>query len=120
MNRPLYGVLLLVTILCTVAGLLTLVPVPNASYENVLGYTSLCTFAPAATMFCFATAGITCVLRASLVKRAAYNNGKPVFHPQAFIALVLVIGLGIASTVWFVNVKSRYADATTGGTEQVE
>jgi len=120
MNRPLYGVLLIVTILCAVGGLLTLLPVQGASYENVLGYRSLCTFAPAATLFCFTAAGITCTIRASLVKRAAYNNGKPVFRAQAFVALVVVIGLGIASMIWFLNVKTQFADAETAATELVE
>ncbi len=118
MNTRLYFVLMLVTIICAVGGVLTLIPAPGASYANLLGYRSLCTFAPAATLYCFLAAGITCVLRASLVKRAGYSGGKPVFKPAPIVVLVVVLGLAIASTIWFVNVKSQYTDATTAVTAQ--
>jgi len=120
MNKPWYGILLLVTVICAVGGVVTLIPSAAASYANVFGYRSLCTFAPAASLYCFAAAGITCILRASLVKRAAYNNGKPDFHVKALIPVILVLGLAVASTVWFLNVKATYADSTTAATEQLE
>jgi hypothetical protein len=116
MNTKLYGILLVVTITLAVGGILTLIPAPNASFPNVLGYRSLCTFAPAATLFCLLGAGITCVLRASLVKRASYAGGKPVFKAAPITVLVVVLGLAIASTVWFVDVKSQYTDATSAVT----
>lgn len=120
MNKPLYGGLLLFSLLCTVGGILTLIPASGASYPNVLGYSSLCTFAPAATLYCFLAAGITCVLRASLVKRAAFNQGRPVFKLVPILVLVVVAGLAIASHVWFLNVKSQYTDGETAATEWVE
>ena len=116
MNVRLYGILLVVTIICAVGGVLTLLPAPNASYPNVLGYSSLCTFAPAATLYCFLAAGITCVFRASLVKRPAYSGGKPAFRAAPLVVLALVLGLAIASTAWFVSVKSEYTDATSAVT----
>lgn len=116
MNGKLYLPLLGVSFVAGVCGLLTLLPVAGASYPNVLGYRSLCTFAPAATFFCFAIAGTTCVLRASLVKRRIASGGKNVFRAIPIVAVSLVLALGIASTVWFVSVKSTYTDTTTHAT----
>jgi len=120
MNTRLYGALLILTILLAVAGVLTLMPAAGASYPNVMGYNSLCTFAPAASLYCFLAAGITCVLRASLVKRPAFSGGKPVFKLGAIVALVVVAGLAIGSMFWFVGVKSTYTDSTSAATEQAE
>ena len=118
MNTRLYAVLLVITVGCTVAGILTLIPAPGASYPNVLGYRSLCTFAPAATLYCFLAAGVTCMLRASLVKRASYSGGKPVFKAVPIVVLASLLALALASTFWFVSVKSEYTDATTAVTSQ--
>jgi hypothetical protein len=118
MNARIYAVLLLVTILCGVGGVLTMIPASGASYPNVLGYRSLCTFAPAATLYCFAIAGTVCILRASFVKRAAYNDGKPVFKPGAIVVVLVVLILAIASHAWVVGVKADYTDGGTAPTEQ--
>ena len=118
MNRNAYSLLMVATIVATVGTILTLIPWPSASYENVLGYRSLCTFSPAATLYCAAIAGTCCVLRASLVKRKAMA-GKAVFK-TAGIAVVAVLYLaGLATTIWFVNVKSQYTDGTTAPTVSV-
>lgn len=115
MNTKSYSILLVVTIVATVGGVLTLIPSAAASYPNVLGYRSLCTFAPAATLYCFAIAGASCVVRASLVKRKALY-GKPVVKPAAVAVVSAVLVLAVAATVWFVAVKSTYTDGQSAPT----
>lgn len=112
MNSRLYVVLLLVSLVAAVGGILTLIPAAGASYPNILGYRSLCTFAPAATLFCFTIAGATCVVRASLVKRRAMF-GKPVFRPAPIAVVALLFVLAIAATGWFISVKSNYTDGAS-------
>ncbi len=104
-----YGALIALSFIATIGGMLTLAPNAAASYPNVLGYRSLCTFAPAATLFCFAIAGISCVLRASLIKRRAMV-GKPVFRAPAVAAVATILALAVAATAWFASVTSQYTD----------
>ncbi len=59
-----YVALLGLSGLFAVAAVLTLVPNPGASWENVLGYRSLCTFTPIGTAVCALLAMGTCVIRA--------------------------------------------------------
>ena len=115
LNTKAYLALLLVSIVAGVGGALTLIPAAGATYENVLGYRSLCTFAPAASLFCFFLAGTSCVIRASLVKRKA-QFGKPVVHKSPVIVVVFVLVLALASTSWFIVVDSQYPDGTTSAT----
>ncbi|HOX47799.1 MAG TPA: hypothetical protein PLG14_01340 [Spirochaetales bacterium] len=65
-NPRAYGALLGLSGLFALGAVLTLLPNPGASWENVLGYRSLCAFAPIATALCALLAGATCVLRARL------------------------------------------------------
>jgi hypothetical protein len=104
-----YGALLLLTLLATVGAVLTLIPASGASYQNLLGYRSLCTFAPAATLYCCAIAGASCVVRRAVVKRKGFRA-----VPSAIVSLLLVAA--VASTFWFTSVKSRYVDAPTTAT----
>jgi uncharacterized membrane protein len=117
-NTKRYAILLAVTVALAIGGVLTLVPAAGASYDNVLGYRSLCTFAPAASLYCFAAAGLTCVLRASLVKRAAYNGGKPAFRVAPIVVVLIVLCLAVVSHLWFSSVKSTYTDGLTAVTAQ--
>ncbi len=116
MNMKLYAGLLSLTILSAIGGVLTLLPVPGASYPNVLGYRSLCTFAPAATLFCFLIAGTSCVIRASLVKRRAFSGGKAVVRIVPVVVMSFILLFAVASTLWFGSVKSRYPDSETHAT----
>ena len=115
LNAGAYIGFLALTIVGAVGGILTLIPAAGATYENVLGYRSLCTFAPAATLFCFFVAGTSCVLRASFVKRKA-QFGKPVVRAAPVIVVVAVLLLALASTGWFIAVDSRYPEGTTSAT----
>lgn len=61
---PAYKPLLGLSLLFTIAAILTLIPNPQASWPNLLGYRSICTFAPIASLACCFLAGLTCVIRA--------------------------------------------------------
>jgi hypothetical protein len=115
MSSRAYLPLLGLTVIAAVGGVLTLVPAAQASWENVLGYRSWCTFTPASTLFCFLVAGGSCTLRASLVKRRAIF-GKPVFRAAPIVVLSLVSILAVASTAWYVRVDSAFHDGTTSAT----
>lgn len=128
MYKPAYKVLLLITIIAAVGGILTLIPRKAASWDNVLGYRSLCTFAPAASFFCFFIAGTSCFFRSTFVKDGeGTKKDKFKRHGKSLIALALVLLSGIGGTVWFTNAKARYTgsgvsveagtDAGTAATE---
>lgn len=114
MNRLLYKTLLLFTSLATLGGILTLVPWKNASYPNILGYSSLCTFAPAATLYCFFIAGFSCFIRSTFVKEergtAAQKFKK---HRQSLIPLGLVFVSALVVTFSFIQIKQTYQDGTS-------
>jgi hypothetical protein len=89
---------------------LTLVPNPAASWPNILGYRSLCTFAPAATACCGLLAGITCLVRSRLVSvRAAQNRFRPPF--VAIVVFVLLLGIAVPSALVWAGYKNL--DATS-------
>jgi uncharacterized membrane protein len=115
MFSPLYKLLLLSTLLLALAGIVALWPSPAASYPNVMGYSSVCTFAPAASLFCFLLAGTVCFLRASLVKeregKAAMRLKK---HAKALLPLAIVLALALGATAWYAAVKAPYLDPDSG------
>ena len=121
MNKPLYAALLILTVLAAAGGVVTLLPREAASYPNLLGYRSVCTFAPAASLFCFAAAGVSCFLRASLAKE---SSGTPrqrmARHFGSVVPIALVLLLALGSTVWYAVVKVRYVDASTEATARTE
>ena len=107
---PAYRPLLILSGLFTLGAILTLIPNPGASWPNILGYSSLCTFAPGATFACALLAAVCCTVRARLVRRLP----SPVFVPVAAI-LVLALGLGVSTAVW-AGEKARYQDGISGAT----
>jgi len=117
MNYRLYRILLLLTIAGSLAGLLTLVPRSDASWPNIIGYKSLCTFAPAGTLYCFTIAGSICLIRANLVKKKHAGEGKRKGAIPGFMAVAAVLALALVFTVRFMEVKSEYTDTGTGATE---
>lgn len=94
-NPALYGALLGLSGLFTLAALLTLVPNPRASWENVLGYKSLCTFAPIATAICAFLAGTTCVIRARIAGPRAGEKRSLVAPLAVAAVLAAVVALAI-------------------------
>ncbi len=109
---PAYAPLLALTKLFTLAAVATLLPWPSASWPNILGYSSLCTFAPGATFACALLAGITCTLRARLVRR----RPGPAFVPVVVLG-ALAIGLAVSTWAW-AGVKAEYThpDASSAAT----
>jgi len=96
--------------LFAVAAILTLIPKAGASWPNIMGYKSLCTFSPGATLACSLLAGITCFIRARFVKRVR----TPLIAPILVLAL-LTAGLAISTFLW-AGEKARYTDAASGAT----
>ncbi len=58
-----YGLMLLLTIGVTLAGLVTLVPHASASKANMLGYKSLCSMVHVSALLCFLIAAVLCYVR---------------------------------------------------------
>jgi uncharacterized protein with FMN-binding domain len=97
-ESPAYWALLALSLAFSILALVTLFPNPAASKPNVLGYRSVCSFAPAATALCGLLAGITCTLRNRIVsRRASSMRYRPIFIPAgvAIILLVLAAIFGI-------------------------
>ncbi|MBL8965665.1 MAG: hypothetical protein JNG85_01580 [Spirochaetaceae bacterium] len=109
-NPGAYRALLGLSGLFAAAAILTLVPHKGASWENVLGYKSLCTFAPVATAICAFLAGITCVVRARLVgPRAGDKRG---WAAPVVVGLVLLAVIALSAPAY---VKAK-AEAVSGAT----
>ncbi len=68
MKRITYVVLLITTILFTLAAISTLIPAANASKECMLGYRAHCAFTPISTIACIIPAGIVCSIRRRFFK----------------------------------------------------
>ena len=122
MHRISYKLLLLFTIVATAGGVLTLFPRGTASYPNILGYRSLCTFAPAATFFCFFLAGTSCFIRAAFIKdQSGTKANRFSRHRRALIPLTLLLITALGFTGRFVQVKSQYTgpslDENTAATQ---
>jgi len=68
-KQPGYYILLVTTILFTVAGIITTLPDSSASKLCHLGYNAHCTFTPFSTIICLLFAGISCFLRVRFFKK---------------------------------------------------
>jgi hypothetical protein len=64
-----YVILLIVTILLTLAAILTLIPMASASQVSLLGYRSLCSFAPISSLLLLAAAAGVCFVRSKYFAR---------------------------------------------------
>ncbi|MBI9101530.1 MAG: hypothetical protein JEY99_03870 [Spirochaetales bacterium] len=114
MHRLSYKFLLTLTVIASLAGLITLIPSAGATYPSVLGYKSFCTFTPAATFYCFFIAGISCFIRSTFIKDQSGTKSERLNrHSPAFIPLTLVLILAIGATIWFTNVKAEYPDTSS-------
>lgn len=114
MNKKLYTMLLLLTLAATLGGILTMTPRAAASYPNILGYSSICTFAPAATLFCFFIAGLSCFIRATFVKDQLGSALERFRNHRKSLILPSVLLMGaVTATLFFIQVKSIYMDGST-------
>jgi uncharacterized protein with FMN-binding domain len=90
-ESPVYWSLFALSLALGAAALATLVPNAAAAKPNVLGYRSVCSFAPAATALCGLLAGLTCTVRNRMFsRRAASMRHRPLIIP-AGIGLVLLV-----------------------------
>ena len=65
-RQPGYTILKVLTILATLAALVTLLPDASASKACLLGYKARCAFAPLSTAICLAVSLVVCISRARL------------------------------------------------------
>ena len=116
-----YKILLGLSILFTIGAIVTLIPFTGASYPNVFGYASICTFAPAASLYCIFAAGSICFIRSTFFKDKE-GTGKERFkrHSRSLAALALVLILSVSFSVWFGRIKAQYTDDTAAATLSLE
>ena len=67
-KQPGYAILLVLTILCTLAALSTLMPQETASSECLIGYKAHCPFTPVSSVICLAMSAVICRIRAKKFK----------------------------------------------------
>jgi uncharacterized protein with FMN-binding domain len=104
---PAYRAMLVLTIALSILAIVTMLPSPGASKPNVLGYRSVCSFAPAASALCGLLAGITCTLRNRLASRlAASRRWAPLFAPVG-VSIVLV-AITVVFAVSFGRAQARF------------
>jgi uncharacterized protein with FMN-binding domain len=85
-----YDATLGLTIAFSILAIVTMLPNPAASKPNVLGYRSVCSFAPAASVLCGLLAGVTCTIRSRrLSKNASSARYRPLIVPVG-VAVILV------------------------------
>lgn len=89
-----YSALLVASIVLAVLALVTMLPNPGASKPNVLGYRSICTFAPTASALCCLLAAIVCTIRNRRFSRdAAAARYRPIFLPAGVVLLLVIVAL---------------------------
>ena len=121
LHRLSYKLLLLLSLVAAAGGVITMIPAAGASYPNIIGYSSLCTFAPAAALYCFFIAGSSCFIRATFIKdQSGSLKDRAVKHRKSLIPLVIVLITAIGFTFWFASVKAEYTDSFTAATETEE
>ena len=107
---PAYFPLLCLSGLFALGAVLTLLPFSGAPWPNILGYKSLCPFAPGATLACALLAALTCMIRARFVKRA----------PMPLVFSLTIGGLLAAGLAWstasWAGEKAKYTDGTSAAT----
>lgn len=102
-----YWGMLALSLAFTLLAAVTLIPNPAAAKPNVLGYRSVCSFAPAATALCGVLAGITCTVRnRAFSRRASSMRYRPLIVPAGVGILLLVIALVFG--IRFGNAQSRF------------
>lgn len=102
-----YWGLLALSLAFSILAVVTLIPNAAAAKPNVLGYRSVCSFAPAATALCGVLAGITCTIRnRRFSRRASSMRYRPLIVPGAVAVLLLAIALVFG--IRFGNAQSRF------------
>lgn len=113
-GKKIYSGLLALSILAAAGALLTLVPSSAAPWANILGYKSICSFAPISTALCALLAGISCTLRARLVGPRRGERRSWALPLAVALVLAAVIGLSIPAYT------RAMADAASGASLSVQ
>lgn len=108
-----YSGLLALSILSAAGALLTLVPSSAAPWVNILGYKSICSFAPISTALCALLAGTSCTLRARLF--GPRRGEKRSWAAPLAVALVLAAAIGFSVPAY----NRAIADAASGASLSV-
>jgi uncharacterized protein with FMN-binding domain len=91
----------------TILVVVTMLPNPAAAKPNVLGYRSVCSFAPAASALCGLLAGVTCTFRNRRFSRSAVSaRYAPLIAPIA--AAVLLLAAAAVFGIRFGVAQSRF------------
>ena len=102
-----YGLLGL-SLAFSILAVVTLLPSPGASKPNVLGYRSVCSFAPAATALCGLLAGATCTVRnRRFSRRAAQTRYQPLILPAG--VAILLLAAAVVFGIRFGAAQARFA-----------
>jgi uncharacterized protein with FMN-binding domain len=102
-----YWSLLALSLGFSILALVTLIPNPAAVKPNVLGYRSVCSFAPAATALCGILAGITCTVRNRVFsRRSSSMRYRPLIVPGGVGILLIVTALVFG--IRFGSAQSRF------------
>lgn len=110
-----YWALFGLTIAFSILAVVTMIPNPSAPKPNVLGYRSVCSFAPAASALCGLLPGITCTIRNRWASRhAAARRFQPPILPVA--VGILLLTLAAVFGIRFGIAQARFGDviARTG------
>jgi hypothetical protein len=73
-RKPGYATLMTFTILMVLGAILTVMPMPSAYRECMLGYKAHCTLAPISTVSCVIVAGMACVVQKRLFTERAQEE----------------------------------------------
>jgi uncharacterized protein with FMN-binding domain len=121
-EAPLYWALLGLSLAFSILAAVTLIPNSTAAKPNVLGYRSVCSFAPAATALCGLLAGITCTIRNRYVsRRAASMRYRPLIIPGGVGIILLVVAavfgirFGVAQSRFQTVIAKTGAPSATAG-----
>jgi uncharacterized protein with FMN-binding domain len=102
-----YYAMIGLSLVAALLAVITLLPNPAASKPNVLGYRSVCSFAPASSALLGLLAGASCTIRNRRVsRRAASARYQPLIVPIA--AAVALLAVFLAAGIHFLTIQSRF------------
>lgn len=102
-----YYAMIGLSLVAALLAVITLLPNPAASKPNVLGYRSVCSFAPASSALLGLLAGASCTIRNRRVsRRAASARYQPLIVPIA--AAVALLAVFLAAGIPFLTMQSRF------------
>jgi hypothetical protein len=108
-----YGALLALSAFAALGALLTLMPSPRAPWPNLIGYKSICAFAPGSTCACALVAALSCLVRARLVRHRRGRLALPII-----VVAFLAAGLAV-SCASYSKIMSKDVDGGSSASKKV-